>query len=119
VGRVYLRARSFVSIAHLLDSLNQHDRARNAMIGRGREKTSSSTRAKSDSREHLLLARYREHAAPPRVLPRLSQETLAEMVGTTRSRVNFFMNKFRKLGLIEYNGGLKINAALLSVVLHE
>jgi len=52
-------------------------------------------------------------------LPRLSQETLAEMVGTTRSRVNFFMNKFRELGFIEYNGGLKINAALLSVVLHE
>jgi CRP-like cAMP-binding protein len=66
-----------------------------------------------------LLARYGEDAAPPRLLPRLSQETLAEMVGTTRSRVNFFMNKFRELGFIEYNGGLKINAALLSVVLHE
>ena len=71
------------------------------------------------ARTLLLLARYGEDAAPPRVLPRLSQETLAEMVGTTRSRVNFFMNKFRKLGFIEYNGGLKINAALLSVVLHE
>jgi CRP/FNR family transcriptional regulator, cyclic AMP receptor protein len=66
----------------------------------------------------LLLARYGEDA-PPRVLPKLSQETLAAMVGTTRSRVNFFMNKFRKLGFIEYNGGLKINSALLSVVLHE
>ena len=54
-----------------------------------------------------------------RVLPKLSQETLAEMVGTTRSRVNFFMNKFRKLGLIEYNGGLKVNSALLSIVLHD
>jgi hypothetical protein len=54
-----------------------------------------------------------------RVLPKLSQETLAEMVGTTRSRVNFFMNKFRKLGLIEYNGGLKVNSSLLSVVLHD
>jgi CRP/FNR family transcriptional regulator, cyclic AMP receptor protein len=52
-------------------------------------------------------------------LPKLSQETLAEMVGTTRSRVNFFMNKFRKLGFIEYNGGLKINTSLLSVVLHD
>ena len=67
----------------------------------------------------LLLARYGEMAAPPRVLPKLSQETLAEMVGTTRSRVNFFMNKFRKLGFIEYNGGLKIHGALLSLVLHD
>jgi CRP-like cAMP-binding protein len=68
----------------------------------------------------LLLARYGEDTTrAPRVLPKLSQETLAEMVGTTRSRVNFFMNKFRKLGFIEYNGGLKIHPALLSVVLHE
>jgi CRP-like cAMP-binding protein len=71
------------------------------------------------ARTLLLLARYGEDVAPPRALPRLSQETLAEIVGTTRSRVNFFMNKFRKLGFIEYNGGLKVNAALLSVVLHE
>ena len=56
---------------------------------------------------------------PQGTLPHLPQETLAEMIGTTRSRVNFFMNKFRKLGFIEYNGGLKVNAALLSVVLHE
>ena len=53
------------------------------------------------------------------MLPKLSQETLAEIVGTTRSRVNFFMNKFRKLGLIEYNGGLKVNSSLLSIVLHD
>jgi CRP-like cAMP-binding protein len=53
------------------------------------------------------------------VLPKLSQEVLAEMVGTTRSRVNFFMNKFRKLGFIDYNGGLKVHHALLSVVLHD
>jgi CRP/FNR family transcriptional regulator, cyclic AMP receptor protein len=53
------------------------------------------------------------------VLPKLSQEMLAEMIGTTRSRVNFFMNKFRKLGLIKYNGGLKINSSLLSIVLHN
>jgi hypothetical protein len=53
------------------------------------------------------------------VLPRVSQQTLAEMVGTTRSRVNFFMNKFRRLGFIEYNGGLKVNTALLSVVLRD
>jgi len=53
------------------------------------------------------------------VLPKLSQELLAEMIGTTRSRVNFFMNKFPKLGFIEYNGGLKIDSSLLSVVLHD
>jgi CRP-like cAMP-binding protein len=70
------------------------------------------------ARTLLLLARYGE-ANPPRTLPKISQETLAEMIGATRSRVNFFMNKFRKLGLIEYNGGLKINSSLLSIVLHD
>ena len=67
----------------------------------------------------LLLARYGKGDVPQRTLPKLSQETLAEMVGTTRSRVNLFMNKFRKLGFIEYNGGLKINSSLLSMVLHD
>ena len=67
----------------------------------------------------LLLARYGKEDVPQRTLPKLSQETLAEMVGTTRSRVNFFMNKFRRLGLIEYNGTLKINSSLLSIVLHD
>ena len=71
------------------------------------------------ARTLLLLARYGEPQASHRTLPRVSQETLAEMVGTTRSRVNFFMNKFRKLGFIEYNGGLKINNSLLSVVLRD
>jgi CRP/FNR family transcriptional regulator, cyclic AMP receptor protein len=67
----------------------------------------------------LLLARYGKDDKPHAVLYDISQETLAEMVGTTRSRVNFFMNKFRKLGFIKYNGGLQINTSLLSVVLHE
>ena len=71
------------------------------------------------ARTLLLLARYGRDDSPAGVLPRLSQETLAEMIGSTRSRVNFFMNKFRKLGLIEYNGRLKINSSLLSVVLHD
>ena len=71
------------------------------------------------ARTLLLLARYASEDTTVRKVPRLSQETLAEMVGTTRSRVNFFMNKFRRLGFIEYNGGLKINNALLSVVLHD
>jgi len=70
------------------------------------------------ARTLLLLARY-GHANPSRTLPKISQETLAEMIGSTRSRVNFFMNKFRKLGFIEYNGGLKINSSLLSIVLHD
>jgi CRP/FNR family transcriptional regulator, cyclic AMP receptor protein len=67
----------------------------------------------------LLLARYGRQDKPQRTLPKISQETLAEMVGTTRSRVNFFMNKFRKLGFIRYNGGLQVDASLLSVVLHD
>src|SRR5580765_4313855 len=66
----------------------------------------------------LLLARYGD-TNPSRTVPKLSQEVLSEMIGATRSRVNFFMNKFRKLGFIEYNGGLKINSSLLSVVLHD
>lgn len=69
------------------------------------------------ARTLLLLARYGKEDKPQGVLPKLSQEMLADMIGTTRSRVNFFMNKFRKLGFIEYNGGLKINTSLLSVVL--
>jgi len=71
------------------------------------------------ARTLLLLARYGMPDKPQAVLPKLSQEMLAEMIGTTRSRVNFFMNKFRKLGFIEYNGGIKIHTALLSVVLHD
>jgi len=70
------------------------------------------------ARTLLLLARYGQ-VNPQRKLPQISQETLAEMIGATRSRVNFFMNKFRKLGLIDYNGGLKINSSLLSIVLHD
>jgi CRP-like cAMP-binding protein len=72
------------------------------------------------ARALLLLARYGKEEDPmSRTLPKLSQETLAEMIGTTRSRVNFFMNKFRKLGFIEYNGGLKIHNSLISIVLHD
>ena len=71
------------------------------------------------ARTLLLLARYGKEDQPQGVLPKVSQETLAEMIGTTRSRVNFFMNKFRKLGFIKYNGGLQINTSLLTVVLHE
>jgi CRP/FNR family transcriptional regulator, cyclic AMP receptor protein len=71
------------------------------------------------ARTLLLLARYGLPGQVEKVLPKVSQETLAEMVGTTRSRVNFFMNKFRKLGFIQYDGEIQINDSLLSVVLHD
>jgi CRP-like cAMP-binding protein len=67
----------------------------------------------------LLLAHYGKGSKAEPIIPKVSQETLAEMVGTTRSRVSFFMNKFRKLGLIEYNGGLRIHSSLLNIVLHD
>lgn len=71
------------------------------------------------ARALLLMARYGNEAMPHKIVAKVSQETLAEMVGTTRSRVNFFMNRFRKLGFIEYNGGLTIHDSLLRVLLHE
>jgi CRP/FNR family cyclic AMP-dependent transcriptional regulator len=71
------------------------------------------------ARALLLLAHFGKKDRPEEVTPDVSQETLAEMIGTTRSRVNFFMNKFRKLGFIDYNGGLLVRSSLLSVVLHE
>jgi CRP/FNR family cyclic AMP-dependent transcriptional regulator len=71
------------------------------------------------ARTLLLLARYGSVDKPQTLLPKISQEMLAEMVGTTRSRVNVFMNKFRKLGFIQYNGKIQVNTSLLSVVLHD
>ena len=67
----------------------------------------------------LLLAHFGKDGTPESVIPKISQETLAEMVGTTRSRVSFFMNRFRKLGFIHYNGGLQVHSSLLNVVLHD
>jgi len=71
------------------------------------------------ARTLLLLARYGKQEQPQRLLPKVSQETLAEMIGTTRTRVNLFMNKFKKLGFVHYNGGIEVNTSLLSVVLHD
>jgi len=71
------------------------------------------------ARTLLLLARYGEQSPPQQVLPAISQEMLAGMIGTTRSRVNFFMNKFRRLGFIEYDGELRVHTSLLTVVLHD
>ena len=71
------------------------------------------------ARTLLLLARYGKNDEPQSIIPKVSQETLAEMIGTTRSRVNLFMNKFKKLGFIHYEGGLRVHNSLLNVVLHE
>jgi len=98
-------------MAHLL--------ARNARVEEDLVDQLFNSSEKRLARTLLLLARYGKEDKLQRVLPKVSQEMLAEMVGTTRSRVNFFMNKFRKLGFIKYNGGLQIDNSLLSVVLHE
>src|SRR6266550_2178144 len=67
----------------------------------------------------IPMQEFGKEGVPETVVPRISQETLAEMVGTTRSRVSFFMNRFRKLGFIHYNGGLQVHSSLLNVVLHD
>ncbi len=71
------------------------------------------------ARALLLLANFGKEGKPEKVIPKISQETLAEMIGTTRSRVSFFMNKFRRLGFIEYNGTLEVHSSLLNVILHD
>jgi len=67
----------------------------------------------------MLMAHFGKDGVPETVIPKISQETLAEMIGTTRSRVSFFMNRFRKLGFIHYNGGLQVHSSLLNIVLHD
>jgi CRP/FNR family cyclic AMP-dependent transcriptional regulator len=71
------------------------------------------------ARALLLLARFGKEGQPESSIPNISQETLAEMIGTTRSRVSFFMNKFRKLGFISYNGTLSVHSSLLNIILHD
>jgi CRP-like cAMP-binding protein len=100
------------------DRFLQHMLGRNLRIEQDLVDQLFNSSEKRLARLLLLLARYGKTDAPFYV-PKLSQETLAEMVGTTRSRVNFFMNKFRDLGFIEYNGGIKVNQSLLTVVLHD
>src|SRR5688572_30457530 len=102
----------------LADRFLSHMLARNIRIEEDLIDQLFNTSEKRLARTLLLLARYGS-ADRPLSLPKLSQETLAEMVGTTRSRINFFMNKFRDLGFIEYNGELKVNSSLLTVVLHD
>ena len=109
-----LRARPVFAERFLTHMLTRNIRVEEDLIDRLFNSTE-----KRLARTLLLLARYGEAEASHRALPRVSQEVLAEMVGTTRSRVNFFMNKFRKLGFIDYNGDLKIKNSLLSVVLRD
>jgi CRP-like cAMP-binding protein len=103
----------------LSDRFITHMLARNIRIEEDLVDQLFNSTEKRLARALLLLARYGKPDQTHRVLPRISQGTLAEMIGTTRSRVNFFMNKFKKLGFIEYNGGLKVNHALLTVILHD
>jgi CRP-like cAMP-binding protein len=103
----------------LSDLFRVHMLARNIRVEEDLVDQLFNSSEKRLARTLLLMARYGQEDKPQQVVHQLSQETLAEMVGTTRSRVNFFMNKFRDLGFIEYNGGLKVNSSLLSVVLHD
>jgi CRP/FNR family transcriptional regulator, cyclic AMP receptor protein len=103
----------------LSDLFISHMLARNIRIEEDLVDQLFNSSEKRLARALLLLARYGKEDHPQGVLYSVSQEMLAEMIGTTRPRVNFFMNKFRKLGFIKYNGGLQINSSLLSVVLHD
>ena len=103
----------------LSDRFIAHMLARNIRIEEDLVDQLFNSSEKRLARTLLLLARYGKHDQPVRAVPLISQETLAEMVGTTRSRVNFFMKKFQRLGFIDYTDGLKVNHSLLTVVLHE
>src|SRR5438445_2635453 len=103
----------------LSDRFIAHMLARNIRIEEDLVDQLFNSSEKRLARALLLLARYGKHDKPVRAVPPISQETLAEMVGTTRSRVNVFMKKFQRLGFIDYTDGLKVNNSLLTVVLHD
>jgi CRP-like cAMP-binding protein len=112
VGLLHKEPRfSEVFVAHLL--------ARNIKIEEDLVDQLFNSSEKRLARVLLLLANFGKEGKPELVIPKISQETLAGIVGTTRSRVNFFMNRFRKLGFIDYNGGLEVHSSLLNVVLHD
>ena len=98
-------------MAHLL--------ARNARVEEDLVDQLFNSSEKRLARALLLMANFGKEETPAPVITKVSQETLAEMVGATRSRVSFFMNRFRKLGFIHYNGGLQVHSSLLNVVLHD
>jgi len=102
---------SEVFVAYLL--------ARNARVQEDLVDQLFNSSEKRLARALLLLAQFGREGKPEKVIPKISQETLADMIGTTRSRVSFFMNRFRKLGFIEYNGHLSIHSSLLNVILHD
>jgi CRP-like cAMP-binding protein len=112
-----------VSLLHkqhaLSDRFIAHMLARNIRVEEDLIDQLFNSSEKRLARTLLLLARYGKHDKPVRAVPAVSQETLAEMVGTTRSRVNFFMKKFQRLGFIDYTNGLRVNNSLLTVVLHD
>jgi CRP/FNR family cyclic AMP-dependent transcriptional regulator len=122
-----IRKDQMVSVLHqqhaLSDRFISHMLSRNIRIEEDLIDQLFNSSEKRLARSLLLLARYGKEDRPRRVVPTISQETLSEMVGTTRSRINFFMKKFKRLGFIEYNGdleaGIQINSSLLSVVLHD
>lgn len=119
------RSRAAVKLLHrqhaMSDRFIGHMLARNIRIEEDLIDQLFNSAEKWLARALLLLARYGKQDRPVRVVPKVSQETLAEIIGTSRSRVNFFLNKFKKLGFIEYDGErpLKVNSSLLSVVLHD
>jgi CRP/FNR family transcriptional regulator, cyclic AMP receptor protein len=98
-------------IAHLL--------ARNSRVEEDLVDQLFNSSEKRLARILLLMANFGKEGRPEPIIAKISQETLAEMIGTTRSRVSFFMNKFRELGLIDYNGGIEVHSSLLNVVLHD
>ena len=121
---------AIIDKAHMIDMMHRepafndrflaHMLARNIRIEEDLVDHLFNSAEKRLARTLLLLARYGSRDGSPRVVPKLSQEALAEIVGTTRGRVNFFMNKFRKLGFVDYDGGMiHVHPALLSVVLHD
>ena len=102
------------------DSPTLHDAPAGAQVElRPISSTSFSIQAKSGWRGCFLLANFGKEGRPEPIIAKISQETLAEMIGTTRSRVSFFMNKFRRLGFIDYNGSIKVHSSLLNVVLRD
>jgi len=103
----------------LSDRFISHMLARNIRIEEDLIDQLFNSSEKRLARTLLLLARYGKHDKPVRAVPPVSQETLAEIVGTTRPRINFFMKKFQRLGFIDYRNGLKVNNSLLTVVLHD
>ena len=103
----------------LSDRFITHMLARNIRIEEDLVDQLFNSSEKRLARTLLLLPQYAKMDGPDKVLPRISQETLADMIGTTRARVNFFMNKFQRLGFIEYKDGLKVNDGLLTVVLRN